>query len=46
MTRLALLGAVAAFTLAACALTANQAHVQPDYPPPAPLGAPRDAGRE
>ena len=20
--------------------------VQPDYPPPAPLGAPRDAGRE
>ena len=46
MSRVALLGAAVAFVLAACALTPNQAHVLPNYPDPAPLGAPRDAGRE
>jgi len=46
MSRVALLGAAVAFVLAACALTPRQAPVTPDYPPPSPLGAPRDAGRE
>jgi hypothetical protein len=32
--------------LAACALTANQAHVEPVPPDESPLSAPRDAGRE
>ena len=46
MRALALLGAVVAFVLAACALTPRQAPVTPDYPPESPLSAPRDAGRE
>ncbi len=37
---------VLVLVLAACALTPNQAHTQPDYPPSPDFGAPRDAGRE